>query len=230
MSGRCTTAFYAEDLCVLTVVERLVTPGRVVLTVVGDVDHSTCGLLDGALTRTWEARPSAVSIDVRQTRFLSAGGLRALLLASRTAQLRGVPLTLQATPGLVTRMLVLVGLAGRLEPGDEDEQDDEDGAVAAGPPGPHRALHLVARLPTGRRTPREPGVLGCARSGPGSRCPTGPATPAPLRTAPCREDARRPVSRRRRPGPDPARAAAPVRRSGAGGARTHDPGIMSPVL
>jgi anti-anti-sigma regulatory factor len=145
MSGRCTTAFYAEDLCVLTVVERLVTPGRMVLTVVGDVDHTTCGLLDGALARTWEARPSAVSIDVRQTRFLSAGGLRALLLASRTAQLRGVPLTLQATPGLVTRMLVLVGLAGRLAPGDED--DDEDGAVAAGPPGPHRALHLVARLP-----------------------------------------------------------------------------------
>ena len=146
MSGSCTTASYAEDLCVLTVVERLVAPRRMVLTVVGDIDHSTCGLLDGALARTWEARPGAVWIDVRHTRFLSAGGLRALLLASRTAQLRGVPLTLRATPGLVTRMLALVGLASQLESGDEDE-DGEDGAVAAGPPGPRRALHLVAPLP-----------------------------------------------------------------------------------
>jgi anti-anti-sigma factor len=147
------TALYVDDVCVLRVEERVVAPRRIAITVVGDLDHATCTLLDGALSRTFEGRPAAVSIDLRLAAFLSAGGLRVLLVASRKARQSGVLLTLQTAPGLVTRILVLVGLGGELEDPPADDVTSRAGR--------RHTLQLVTPWPddgvTEDETPGRPG-------------------------------------------------------------------------
>lgn len=115
MSDRCrTSSVHDGGVRVIEVQERMVGPRQALVTVAGEVDHLSCDLLSSALVRTWEARPVAVAVDLRQVTFLDAGGLRILLLASGTARRRAVPLVLQAGPGQVTRLLTTVGLGGQL--------------------------------------------------------------------------------------------------------------------
>ncbi|WP_448616456.1 STAS domain-containing protein [Modestobacter sp. URMC 112] len=109
MSDSCVTSLFSDGDRVIEVEKLTVGPRRVLITVVGEVDHSTCPLLRSTLTRTWEVRPVAVTVDLRQVTFINAAGLRTLLAASGTARVRGVPLVLQAGPGQVTRLLTLVG-------------------------------------------------------------------------------------------------------------------------
>jgi anti-anti-sigma factor len=138
MSECCVTAFYVDDLRVLAIEERQVGPGQTAVAVIGDVDHSTHALLDATLLRVWEGQPAGVTVDLRLATFLNAGGLRALLLTSRTARLRGVPLVLEAGPGLVSRMLVTIGLGDLLQ--------HDGGSGPAEPVAPLRPLQLVAPL------------------------------------------------------------------------------------
>jgi len=114
MSECCVTSFHVDDVRVLEVQERTLGARRASIAVVGELDHGTHALFHAALARTWDAQPVAVAVDLSRVTFLSAGGLRTLLLASRTARVRGVPLVLQAGPRQVTRLLIMVGLGEQL--------------------------------------------------------------------------------------------------------------------
>jgi len=184
LSDCCVTAFHVDDVCVTEIQERMVGPRRASITVVGEIDHSTYELLHSVLARTWEARPVAVVVDLRRVTFLNAGGLRVLLLASRTARLRQVPLVLQARPGRVSRLLTMVGFGPQLL------CSVEDIAVPATEPAVSLpVLHLVVS-PDASGTPTSPardvrtGVTLPARRRPDLRsvplrCPVHPVSDRP---------------------------------------------------
>ncbi|WP_165617606.1 ANTAR domain-containing protein [Klenkia soli] len=123
----------------------------VTLTLVGELDHLGAGPLARVLARTWAARPGGLTLDLRQLEFINARGLACLLGASRTARRRGVPLVLLCAPGLVSRMVTLVGLADRPAAPDVPvltlvprvppalELVDAAGERSAAPPGAHGA-------------------------------------------------------------------------------------------
>lgn len=136
-----------DGLSVRVATEEL---GWTVVTVVGEVDHATAGLLAQMLTRCWAEWPVAVTIDLRQVTFCNAAGLRALLLSSRTARVRGVPLRFR-TAGHVQRLLEIVGLRAGLSPVPESGLDDH-GPVERSRRPERPELRLLPDLPV----PREP--------------------------------------------------------------------------
>ena len=166
MSDCCVTAFHVDDVCVTEIQECMVGPRRASIVVVGEIDHSTYALLHSALARTWEARPVAVVVDLRQVTFLNAGGLRVLLLTSRTARLRQVPLVLHAGPGRVSRLLTLVGFGPQLLCSTEDIA-----VQTTAPAVSHPVLHLV-RSPDTDGTSTSPAQdVGTGVTGPARRRP-----------------------------------------------------------
>lgn len=166
MSGSCVTAFHVEDVRVVEIRERTAGPRRISVTVVGEIDHSTHALLHSALARTWEARPVAVLVDLRQVTFLNAGGLRALLLTSRTARLRGVPLVVRSGPGRVSRLLTMVGFGQQLLCSTEDVAGHATEPATSFP-----ALHLVASPEEGGESTDPPQDVGAEDTGPPRRRP-----------------------------------------------------------
>ena len=157
------TSLLTDGAPVIEIQERSVGPRRALVSVVGEVDHSTHALFRSALARTWETQPIAVAVDLRGVTFLNAGGLRTLLLASGTARVRGVPLLLQAGPGQVTRLLTMVGLSEQLS-----SPSEVRAVLAAGSRGSRPVLRLVAPADTAD-DPRPPAaaarVLGPAARG-----------------------------------------------------------------
>ena len=145
----CVTVLQLDDVAVLEVHELMTGPRRACVTVVGEVDAATEALLAEVVARTWAAGPVAVDVDLRRVTFLDAAGLRVLLLTSRTARQRAVPLVLTAAPGIVVRLLTMVGLGEQLRCRPVDD-------AAAGAP----ALHLVA--PAVDRAPAPVGELVAA--------------------------------------------------------------------
>jgi anti-sigma B factor antagonist len=139
MSDRCVTFQFSDGDRVIEVEKLTVGPRRVLIIVVGEVDHFTCPLLRSTLTRTWEVRPVAVTVDLRQVTFINAAGLRTLLAASGTARARGVPLVLQAGPGQVTRLLTMVGFREQVLP-----SCDAEGGLATDPNASRPVLRLVS--------------------------------------------------------------------------------------
>lgn len=164
MSRSSATSFHVDDVRVIEIQERLAGPRRAVLTVSGEVDHSTCDFLAAALVRTWNARPLAVVVDLRAVDFLNAGGLQVLLLASRTARKRQVPFVLQAEPGQVARLLTLVGLGEQtLSPDEVRAVLASDSATAPTTAAPRPVLRLISGGDPGPGwTPAGPDVVTSA--------------------------------------------------------------------
>ncbi|TWH72181.1 STAS domain-containing protein [Modestobacter roseus] len=186
MSELSVISIHAGDSQVIEIQEHLVGPGQAVLTVAGEVDQGTCALLRAVLLRTWDTSPTAVVVDLRQVTFLNAGGLRALLLASRTARLRGVPLVLQVERGLVARLLDVVGL-GELALTPEGLR----AVLQETAPGPPPVLSLVPAWRGRSRTPPVPDLVG---QPPGSsRRPDLRLVPAPGRLRSARTDRAQPA-------------------------------------
>ncbi|MPQ99567.1 ANTAR domain-containing protein [Modestobacter sp. I12A-02628] len=102
----------AQDVSVAVHVQE---PGLTTVTVVGELDHSSESVLTAALAEAWDAWPESVTVDLREVTFVNARGLACLLRTSRTRSARGARLVLQCRPGLVARLLVLVGLARHVE-------------------------------------------------------------------------------------------------------------------
>lgn len=162
MSDRRVTSLLSDGMRMIQIEEHRVGARRALITVAGEVDHSTLALLQSALARAWETRPVAVAVDLRQVSFINTGGLRALLLASGTARARRVPLILQAGPGQVSKLLTMVGLGKRmLSPGGVRAE------LATGSSESRPVLRLVG--PTDiSNDPRPPG-LAAPVTGQGSR-------------------------------------------------------------
>ena len=82
--------------------------------VVGEVDHFTVGMLSRRLTEAVSAGADKVTLDASGISFLGAAGIRSLATAARSLRERGGDLVvLDARPAL-QRVLVLLGLDGRM--------------------------------------------------------------------------------------------------------------------
>jgi anti-sigma B factor antagonist len=93
-------------------VARLVYVDVVVVTVAGDVDIGTAGLLEKGLTaaRLIALPPSAMVVDLRAVRFFGAAGLTALVRIDNNCREQGVVLQIMANQRSVLRPLEITGL------------------------------------------------------------------------------------------------------------------------
>jgi anti-sigma B factor antagonist len=97
-------------------VTRVVNGNAVVVTVSGEVDIDTVGLLDKGLTAARKrAVPSrAMVIELRKVRFFGAAGITALVKADIGCQEQGVGLQIVANHRAVLQPLEIVELIGTL--------------------------------------------------------------------------------------------------------------------
>lgn len=84
--------------------------GRLVLTVVGEVDMTTAPRLAQALTECLDQHPEELQLDLAGVSFLSAAGLTVLIQARARAQDRGIRFGTLVVSRAVYRPLVLTGL------------------------------------------------------------------------------------------------------------------------
>lgn len=110
------TALHMNGSLLCEVHEHHEEPGVATLVLTGELDRDSEDLLTAALARTWDTWPVAVTIDLQAVDFLGARALGCLVRTAQTARARRVTLTLLARPGLVTRLLTLVGLDAHLAP------------------------------------------------------------------------------------------------------------------
>jgi anti-sigma B factor antagonist len=97
-------------------VTRVVNGDAVVVTVSGEVDIDTVGLLEKRLTaaRKRAVPPRAMVIDLRDVRFFGAAGVTALVKADIGCQEQGVGLRIVANHRAVLQPLEIVELIGTL--------------------------------------------------------------------------------------------------------------------
>ena len=92
----------------------------IIVTVSGEVDVGTEGLLRQALLRIMRERGARLLLDVSGVSFMDCAGLRALLATRRNAELRGGFMRLIAVSRAVRRIMELTGaheaLAAEREP------------------------------------------------------------------------------------------------------------------
>ena len=81
----------------------------IIVTVTGEVDVCTEGLLQQALLRIMRERGASLMLDVSGVSFMDCAGLRALLTTRRRADLRGGFLRLIAVSRAVRRIIELTG-------------------------------------------------------------------------------------------------------------------------
>jgi anti-anti-sigma factor len=81
----------------------------IIVTVSGEVDVGTEGLLRQALLRIMRERGARLLLDVSGVSFMDCAGLRALLATRRRAELRGGFLRLIAVSAAVRRITELTG-------------------------------------------------------------------------------------------------------------------------
>ena len=92
---------------------------RATVVVRGEVDFATAGILARQLDEVAGQQPEHLTVDLGQTSFLDAAGLRVLARTRRTLPPRG-PLTLRSPTKQVRLVLEVSGLAGECpieEPG-----------------------------------------------------------------------------------------------------------------
>ena len=81
----------------------------IIVTVGGEVDFCTEGLLQQALLRIMRERSARLLLDVSGVSFMDCAGLRALLTTRRRAELRGGSMRLIAASPAVRRIIELTG-------------------------------------------------------------------------------------------------------------------------
>jgi anti-sigma B factor antagonist len=91
----------------------------VIVTVSGEVDVCTEGLLQQALLRIMRERGARLLLDVSGVSFMDCAGLRALLTTRRRAELRGGFMRLTAVSRAVCRIIELAGAREALAVGQE---------------------------------------------------------------------------------------------------------------
>lgn len=104
---------------VLRIMERTTEAGTVVLTVQGEIDLATLGVLNARLSDVC-ARADAVTVDLRRVNFLDCLGLRLLLEQHERSLQRGCRIDFVQGPPAVRRIFELTGALDRLrfvEPG-----------------------------------------------------------------------------------------------------------------
>ena len=83
--------------------------GGTIMAISGEVDVCTEAQLQQSLLRIIRERPARLMLDVSGVSFMDCAGLRALLVARRRAEMRGVFLRLIATSAAVRRIIELTG-------------------------------------------------------------------------------------------------------------------------
>jgi anti-anti-sigma factor len=81
----------------------------------GELDLSTAGQLEEALTQAEARRPAAIAIDLSALRFLDSTGLRVVVMGDERARREGRRLALVRGPEAVQRVFSITGLDTRLE-------------------------------------------------------------------------------------------------------------------
>lgn len=81
----------------------------IIVTVSGEVDFCTEGLLQQALLRIMRERSARLLLDLSGVSFMDCAGLRALLTTRRRAELRGGSMRLIAASRAVRRIIELTG-------------------------------------------------------------------------------------------------------------------------
>jgi anti-sigma B factor antagonist len=89
--------------------------GQTVIAVRGELDLATCGKLTAALDDALrDASGAAIRVDLSELTFCDSSGLKALLQASRQAELRRVGLVMTRPPQASWRVFEVSGLGGVL--------------------------------------------------------------------------------------------------------------------
>ncbi|GAA2390950.1 hypothetical protein GCM10010420_13670 [Streptomyces glaucosporus] len=94
----------------LSVEVRPLSGGRLLLVLVGELDHHSADLVTGEVRSALEAGAAAVLLDLSGVSFIDSTGVTRLLLAHRTARAAGGRLALIAPSGPVRRLLSLTGI------------------------------------------------------------------------------------------------------------------------
>ena len=81
----------------------------------GELDLSTAGQLEEALTQAEARRPPAIAIDLSGLRFLDSTGLRVVVMGDERARREGRRLALVRGAEAVQRVFSITGLDTRLE-------------------------------------------------------------------------------------------------------------------
>lgn len=84
-------------------------PDRTVIRCGGELDVSTCKVLQAALRKTMLARPGAIELDCTGIKLLAAAGIKCLVEAEVACRTRGIGLDMSFSPE-ARKVLDLVGL------------------------------------------------------------------------------------------------------------------------
>jgi anti-sigma B factor antagonist len=95
-------------------VRDLVSGGRHVLILSGDLDLAAAGDLAAVLARVSAQRPAALTIDLSGLRFMDSSGLHAIIDARTRCADRGVQFALIPGPRRVQRVFEIIGVAEEL--------------------------------------------------------------------------------------------------------------------
>jgi stage II sporulation protein AA (anti-sigma F factor antagonist) len=91
-------------------VEHESVTGGAVLTVAGEIDADTAGILTSALAEAGASGPPAVVVDFTAVTFMDSSGINTLLHAHHDLAARGARLAVAGVPASVLRILGLTGV------------------------------------------------------------------------------------------------------------------------
>ncbi|MBG0564701.1 STAS domain-containing protein [Actinoplanes aureus] len=95
----------------MNIVRHTARNGPTTLTLAGDLDVATAGLLDQHVTRTLtEAGPGGLVIDVTNLEFCDSTGVHALIRARRQAHQHGTTFQVTNPCGITRRTLQITGV------------------------------------------------------------------------------------------------------------------------